>query len=171
MDSGDDGHMTPVSSDNEELEERTDFLGFSDEEAPVLDEISSDTSSSSSGSEDEEVVRGGGRVRRRRGGGRRSVSGGRRRVGRRGRPRGRSGSRSSRSRSPLAGDDGGHAADGGDEEGGMSLKKATGLKTLPPLPPTPSLEYLVCLALSLPPHLAFFSCSSRTSFFIFYGGD
>ena len=66
---GDDCHATPVSRDNEELEERTDFLGFSDEESPVLDEISSDTSSSSSGSEDEEVVRGGGRVRRRRGGG------------------------------------------------------------------------------------------------------
>ena len=26
---GDDGHGTPVSSDNEELEETTDFVGFS----------------------------------------------------------------------------------------------------------------------------------------------
>ena len=79
MDSGgDDGHMTPVSSDNEELEERTDFAGFSDDEAPVLDEISSDSHSSDS-SEGEEIVRGRVRRGRQRGGGRRSVSGGRRR--------------------------------------------------------------------------------------------
>ena len=79
---GDDGHVTPVSSDNEELEERTDFVGLSDNDAPVLAEISSDSHSSDS-SDGEEIVRGRGRVRRgrQRSGGRRSVSGGRRSGG------------------------------------------------------------------------------------------
>ena len=49
-----------------------------------------------------------------------------------GRPRGRSGSRSSRSRSPLAGDDGGH--DGGDEDGGDEQEE--GNYTQDPTPST-----------------------------------